>query len=132
MAEQRSATILERAIARAKEGAIDIRTVLWTLAASEVAFVNETRPEDGGLPSRPYVVGRDGQSFVALFTHRDYAASMLTGERVVIEAPAFELLRRIPERFGLVVNPGSPLGLELPADGLKAFVSDIADTRIDV
>jgi hypothetical protein len=128
-AEGRTATILERVIARAQEGSLDLPTVLWTLAASDLVILNDGPPE-GGFPAQPLVVGRDGQNFLAVFTHRDLAAPSLTGERVVVHIPAVEVLRRVPAGVGLVVNPGFALGLEVPAPGLRAFTQDVLETAV--
>jgi hypothetical protein len=128
-AEGRAATVLERVIARAQQGSLDLATVLWTLAASDLVIINDG-PPDGGFPAQPLVVGRDGENFLAVFTHRDLAAPSLMGERVVVHVPALEVLRRLPGGIGLVINPGYALGLEVPAPGLRAFTQDVLETAV--
>lgn len=124
---ERSATVLERAIARAQQGSLDVASLLWTLAASDVVLINETAPGDA-FPAQPVVVGRDGARFLALFTHRDRAGGLLQGERVIVHVPALEIIRRVPEGTGVVVNPGDALGFEVPADGWRAFALDVMET----
>lgn len=126
--EGRSATVLERAIVRARDGQLDPRAVLWVLAASQIAFVNSRPPIEGEFPAEPYLVERDGQRFLALYADAGAAASVLTGDRVLIHAPAMEVLRRLPAQYGVVVNPGGAIGFEVPAVGARAFILDVLET----
>ncbi len=128
----RTATVLERAIARAQEGAIDSKVVLWTLAASEIVFINQGQPQQDEFPSAPLTVKREGSLFMAVFTSRELAVGLLESHHVPVHTPALEVLRRIPADSGLVVNPGSRLGFELPSDGLRAFVLDVLETNVAV
>lgn len=117
----RTASVVERAIVQGQQGSLDPGTVLWVLAAGQVVILNEGEPRAAEFPDAPLVVTRGEQRFLAVFTNQDQVGAI--GEhRVPTLVPAFELLRRVPEGVGLVVNPGSPIGLEVPAEGLRAFV----------
>lgn len=127
--DKRAATVLERAIARGQSGAVEPSTVLWVLASGAVVVLNEGEPPGDGFPSAPMIVTREGRSFLAVFSHEDLVGVFAEGRRAVA-VPAFELLRRVPDDAGLVVNPGSSLGLEVPADGLRAFTLTLLNTEI--
>lgn len=118
----RPATMVERAIGQGRAGKLSPETVLWVIAASDVVLLNEAEPSAAAFPDAPLVLARDDGRFLPIFTHQDQFGT-LAGGRVPVLVPAFELLRRVPEDVGLVVNPGNQLGMELPADGLRAFVS---------
>lgn len=121
MAEPRPASVLERAIAQGQEGKLDPGTVMWVIAASQVLLLNDGEPPESDFPDAPLVVDGPRGRFVAVFTHADQFGRFAPG-RVPVLVPGFELLRRIPEFAGVVVNPGNPIGLEVPAVGLRAFV----------
>ena len=120
----RNATVLERAIARGQNGQLDPGAVLWTLAASQVIILNNGNPPETDFPDDPLVVDRDGIALLPVFTHQDQFGDYASG-RVPVLVPAFELLRRVPAGVGLVVNPGNRIGLEVPAEGLQAFVTHL-------
>ncbi|MCK2035332.1 SseB family protein [Microbacterium sp. SSW1-49] len=122
MAESRPASVLERAIAQGREGRLDPETVLWVIAAGQVLLLNEGEPPESDFPDAPLIVDGPRGRLLAVFTHPDQFGRFAP-ERVPVLVPAFELLRRVPEFAGLVVNPGSPIGLEVPAEGLRAFVT---------
>ena len=125
MNSARPATVLERAIARAQAGTLAAPTLLWTLAASELLIVNRDATDDGSMPTDPVLLHSDKGTFLALFSHSDQALSYLTEGHAAVAMPGLQLLRRLPDGVGIVMNPGSRLGFEVPADGVQAFVRDL-------
>ena len=127
---ERSATTLERAIARAQSGELDSGVPLWTFAASDVVFLNDSEPEVDQFPTAPMLLTRGDLRFLAAFSHGDLVPAEYLRGRFPIVIPALELLRRIPPSAGLTVNPGTRLGFEVPAEGLQVFVSDLFGTVV--
>ncbi|RZU64144.1 type III secretion system (T3SS) SseB-like protein [Microterricola gilva] len=125
MNSARPATVLERAIARAQAGTLSAPTVLWTLAASELIIINRDAVDDGAMPSDPVLLHDDKGTFLALFSHRELAAAYLTDGHAAVAIAGLQLLRRLPDGVGIVMNPGSRLGFEVPGDGVQAFVADL-------
>ena len=128
MTSERPATTLERAIARAQASTLPAATVLWTLAASELIVVNSGPAKEGAMPPDPVLLHNDTGTFLALFSHDDFASSYLTDGRVAVPVIGLQLLRRLPDGVGIVMNPGSRLGFEVPGDGVQAFVTDLMST----
>jgi hypothetical protein len=127
---ERSATTLERAIARAQAGDVDSGVPLWAFAASDVVFLNNSEPQEGEFPSDPMVLLRGEQQFLAAFSHGDLISSEYLQNRSPVVISALELLRRVPPTAGLTVNPGTRLGFEVPAEGLRLFVADLLGTTV--
>lgn len=125
MNSARPATVLERAIARAQAGTLSAATVLWTLAASELLIVNRDATDDGAMPADPVLLHSAKGTFLALFSHRDQAAASLTEGHAAVAMAGLQLLRRLPDGIGIVMNPGSRQGFEVPADGVQAFVAEL-------
>jgi hypothetical protein len=128
---ERTASILEHAISRAQTGETASETLLWVLAAGEILFLNEGEPQGNDFPSSPFVVHRDDQTFLALFTHADRIGAFANAQRFPVSAPAWEILRRTSPEIGVVVNPGHPGGFDVPAESLHAFVTMLATTKVD-
>lgn len=122
----RPASVAERAIAQGQGGKLDSATALWTIAASEILLLNEREPPAADFPDAPLVLGSTDGAFLPVFTHQDQLGAYAAG-RVPVLVPAFELLRRVPDGVGLVVNPGNQLGMTVPADGLRAFVTRLLE-----
>ena len=127
---ERSATTLERAIARAQAGDVDSSVPLWVFAASDVVFLNNSEPQAGEFPTDPLVLLRGDQQFLPAFSHGDLISAEYLQDRSGVVISALELLRRIPPTAGLTVNPGTRLGFEVPAEGLRVFVADLLGTVV--
>ena len=125
MNSARPATVLERAIARAQAGTLSAPTVLWTLAASELLIVNRDATDHGAMPADPVLLHSEKGTFLALFSHSDHTAAYLTEGHAAVTMAGLQLLRRLPDGVGIVMNPGSRLGFEVPADGVQAFARDL-------
>ena len=39
---------------------------------------------------------------------------------------AFDLLRRMPPEYGIVINPGADVGFDLPPGGIQDIVKDFS------
>jgi hypothetical protein len=118
--------LIDRAIARTRDGELSMQTLLWVLA-SRVVLVPSTvdvEPDLNGL--QPVLFERNGESLLTVFTNT-VRADALTEEAPYLVAVAGEdLIRRMPDGVGLVVNPRSESGFEVPARGIAAFRSEIS------
>lgn len=43
-----------------------------------------------------------------------------------ISMNAFDLLRRMPPEYGIVINPGADVGFDLPPGGIQDIVKDFS------
>ncbi|PRY62830.1 type III secretion system (T3SS) SseB-like protein [Knoellia remsis] len=119
-------TVAELAIARGQQGKLSPATTLWTLAASELWIASDDEPQGNQLPTSPLIVAAEGRDvqLLAVFTDPGVMAPML-GQRVAVRVPGLELMRRMPPGAGMVINPGHPVGMELPAETISQFVADV-------
>lgn len=131
MSSERTATLLERAIARSQQGSLTPVTVMWTLGASEIVLISEGPAEPGVLPNHPLLLEDGASMLVAAFTHLDHAEPFLTTGRTPVTLSGMSVLSRLPDGIGVKVNPGSRLGIEIPPSGVQAFVGDVRSTRLD-
>lgn len=125
----RVATILERAIARGQKGDIDSSATLWTFAASTIFIVNNGEVAGGQFPTAPLLVEREGDQFLATYTHPDQISN-LGGELKIVALPAFEVLKRLPRHAGIAINVGSLINLAVPAEVIHSFTEQLVNTKI--
>lgn len=121
-----STDLIDRAIARTRDGQLSMQTLLWVFASRVVlvASTTDVQPDLAGL--QPVLFERNGESLLTVFTNT-IRADALTEEAPYLVAVAGEdLIRRMPDGVGLVVNPRSELGFEVPARGIAAFRSEIS------
>lgn len=131
MSAARPATALERAIARAQQGSISPVTLLWTLSASEIVLLGMEKPPAGALPSSPFLLEDGAKTLLALFTHEDRAQPFLEANPATAPVSGMTVLTRLPDGLGIIVNPGSRLGCEIPAASISEFVEELLSTVIE-
>ncbi|SDS16106.1 SseB family protein [Microterricola viridarii] len=131
MTAARPATPLERAIARAQQGSVSPATLLWTLSASEIILLGTTAPSAGALPAAPFLLEDGTKTLLALFTHEERALPFREAHPAAAPVLGMTVLTRLPEGLGIIVNPGSRLGCEIPAASISEFVGELMGTVID-
>jgi hypothetical protein len=123
MPDPRPETVLETAVRLARAGTSSAESALWALAASEVVVLTPAGAPPTAETLEPLVVHRDDATFLAVFTGTDRVSAEFGEGRTPVAIPASLLLRGVSSEVGLVVNPGSPDAMEVPAQGLAAFRS---------
>lgn len=123
MAEPRRATPLEVAIRRATQGRVPTEVAVWSLYVATLFVL--TPMTESGAPApegvQPLVLHREGKPFLAAFTHPDRVHPQFGEGRAVASLPGSVLLGAGAPEVGVVVNPATDIGFELPAEGLMAF-----------
>ncbi len=116
---------LEDALADGQAGKISTEDFLKTLVKSQV-FVpsrQEVQPDGAGLA--PLVLEQQGKSFVAVFSSSERAQSAEGQTLYCLQIVCGALLPRLPHGYGLVINPGSALGLQIDAAGVQKIYREL-------
>jgi hypothetical protein len=134
----KAANALETALEQARSGVIPIRDFIAKLLESQVFVLLDKAVEPDGVwdnSAAPMVLSSpSGSPMLAVFTapersthspHRlpEYAFGLLIAFRW--------LLKGIEPDVGLVINPGSAVGLEIPASGVIRIRAEIAPVKPD-
>jgi hypothetical protein len=120
-------TVAELAIVQSRAGVIAPQAVLWAMAASILAVPTTDATTDGALDTfSPLLVGRDGQEFLVVFTVPERIGRFRDRAAAFIEMPGADVVRRMPPGIGLVVNPETTVGFEVPGEGVAAFRAELA------
>ncbi len=115
---------LEEALAAGQTGRTSTEAFLKTLVESPIFIPSrqEVRPDGGGLA--PLVLEQDGKPFVAVFTSAERARSAGPAA-FCLQVVAGWALSQTPPGYGLVINPGFPLGLQIDADGVQNILGEL-------
>jgi hypothetical protein len=121
--EQQNA--LEDALADGQTGKTSTEDFLKTLVKSQVFGPSrqEVQPDGAGLA--PLVLEQQGKQFVAIFSSSERAQSAGSQAFYCLQIVCGVLLPRLPHGYGLVINPGSALGLQIDAAGVQKIYQEL-------
>jgi len=117
---------LEIALDRARRGLIAVSQFLAVFARSDLAVPSgaAVMPDGGGF--QPVLFDKNKIKMVACFTSRDRIGEYAAIAPYCLMICGWEFLRRVPDHYGVVINPGLPLGFEIAPEGLPKIVKDFA------
>jgi hypothetical protein len=100
--------------------------MLWVLAASKLVVPTPDEAYDGTLAHFvPLLVGRDGVTFMVVFTAPEMIGRYDERAPQFIELLGLNLVHMIPPGVGLAVNPETPFGFDVPSEGLAALRDEL-------
>lgn len=113
---------LEHVLVEAQSGRKSMDEFLRVLVSSHlfIASVEEIQPGVPGLS--PLLFDRNGVPMAAVFTDSSRATVFAGRVKSLVRKNACDLLRHIPDGYGVVINPGFDVGLELLPDGIRGFL----------
>lgn len=116
---------LERRLSSAKAGKIPVDEFLRQVLSSEL-FITSTREiKEDGSGFAPLLYDRNGVPMTAVFTSFSRAASKAEIAKYVLQINGRELFDRLPSGYGIVLNPGFTIGMEILPHGVKEIVWDL-------
>lgn len=121
-----SIDLIERAIIRTRNGQLGMQTLLWVFASRVVLVASRTETAPDLSDLQPLLFERNGESLLGVFTTTEAADAGGADAPYLVAVAGEDLVRRMPDGVGMVVNPGSVNGFEVPARGLAAFRAEIS------
>jgi hypothetical protein len=120
---------LETALLDAKHGQTSIFNFLKMLVESDVYMLSSTEVNSDGTGFRPLLFDRGGDTMMSVFTARERASAFADEVPYCLTMKGHELLQRIPTGFGIVINPGIEVGMEIPSSGIGDIRHDFMTQR---
>lgn len=120
------AAALEEAIVAGKEGRISSQELVARICESELLSVGRLLDEQDPASFQALVLkAPEGESAVAAtFTTAERVPQQIRDQApVMVKAGGEATLRSIAQGYGLAINPGSNMGLELGPEGVAAIVA---------
>ncbi|MCL4207975.1 MAG: SseB family protein [Pirellulaceae bacterium] len=110
---------LEIALLDAKEGRISIQSFWEVLLQSTIFLSSSTEIDSNGMGLKPLLFDRDEETLVAVFTSPERMARFGRISPFCVAVKGQWICEHINTSFGIVLNPGSTVGFELPAVGVR-------------
>lgn len=110
---------LEEALVDAREGKLTQQELIHLLIGSRLYLPSTTKDTEHGLNLIPLIFDLDGLPMASLFTsvgRMNYYSSYIESVYFITFK---EVVLKRAEEYGLVINPGYSIGLEIQAYGLK-------------
>ena len=115
-------TLLQGAI----DGKLPIRAFMQAFVASEVVLLTGSLVTPDGSGFDPLLFDKQGVLHVAVFTDPARVGFHAQQAPHQVRWLMLDVLRRVPGGYGVVINPGLPLGFEISPSGIGQILADFA------
>ncbi|MBT2766250.1 SseB family protein [Stenotrophomonas sp. ISL-67] len=119
-------TPIETLLQSTMDGTTLIGAFMKAFVASDVVLLTGSLVTPDGSGFDPLLFDKQGTLHVAVFTHMQRVGFHSQQAPHTIRMQMLEVLKRVPGGYGVVVNPGTSLGLELSPTGIGEILKDFA------
>lgn len=119
-------TPIEALLQSAMDGKTPIGAFMKAFVASDVVLLTGSLVTPDGSGFDPLLFDKQGTLHVAVFTDMKQVGFHSQQAPHTIRMQMLEVLKRVPGGYGVVVNPGTSLGLELSPAGIGEILKDFA------
>ena len=115
---------VEILLKQAAAGAIPVRELLPVLVQSQMYAACVNDPGEDPTKFVPMLFDRDGIPYAAVFTNLSLTSLFKGQLKGIVAMNCGEILARTPPGYGIVINPGYDIGLEINEAGIRNVVAD--------
>ncbi len=119
-------TPIEQRILDARSGALSGDALMREIAAANLYIPSQDEVQSDGSRFQPVLMDQDGAPLVALFTALSRAP--ITMAPYMLQTLGAHFFRRLPQGYGVIINPGYDAQLLLPPDGAAMLKDDLKNT----
>ncbi len=119
-------TPIETLLHTAMEGKLPINAFMQAFVASEVVLLTGSLVTPDGSGFDPLLFDKQGVLHVAVFTDMARVGFRTQQAPHDIRMLMFDVLKRVPGGYGVVVNPGTSLGFEMSPSGVLEILRDFS------
>ncbi len=118
---------LEAALSEARAGRLPEQKLLHALANAELAVPSAAELDAAdGSGFQPLVFPKDDLQLLACFSDESRIGDYAKLAPHTLKIRGRDLLRLVPEGFGLVVNPGSAAAFDISPNGIAEMLQDLS------
>jgi hypothetical protein len=122
-------TPIETLLKTAMDGQLPIGLFMKAFVASEVVLLTGSLVTPDGSGFDPLLFDKQGVLHVSVFTDMSRVGFHSQQAPHTIRMLMLDVLKRVPGGYGVVINPGTPLGFEISPSGVGEILKDFADGR---
>jgi hypothetical protein len=119
-------TPIETLLQSAMDGATPIGAFMKAFVASDVVLLTGSLVTADGSGFDPLLFDKQGVLHVAVFTDMARVGFHSQQAPHTLRMRFIDVLKRVPGGYGVVLNPGTTLGLELSPAGIGEILKDFA------
>ncbi len=125
-ASERPLNGLEQLLLDARAGRVPIGDLLRAFVTADlyVPSTTEVREDGSGFAPLVFDSAETGAPLTAVFTEPSRATAHAERAKYLLQVNGRELFRRLPPGYGVVINPGHNVGMEIQPYGVEAIVRD--------
>jgi len=120
-------TPIESLLKTAMDGQLPIGLFMKAFVASEVVLLTGSLVTPDGSGFDPLLFDKQGVLHVSVFTDMSRVGFHSQQAPHTIRMLMLDVLKRVPGGYGVVINPGTPLGFEISPSGVGEILKDFAD-----
>lgn len=114
---------LETALRQAQIGKISMPDLLRLIVAADLFIVSVEEVASNAQGLHPLIFDRAGVPMAAVYTASARAEAAESQVKSVVRMKGATIFRNTPPGYGIVINPGFDIGLELLPDGIQNVVN---------
>lgn len=115
---------LEEVLLDAKDSRIPLSKFLKVLLSGQIFVLSIAEIKQDGHGLIPLIFNRNGIPMAAVFTAQSRTKPLTEHAQFLIEMAGKAFFFRIPEGYGVAINPKGPVGLDITPDGVREIVRD--------
>jgi hypothetical protein len=116
---------LESAIAETREGIRQVADLMRIIAQSNLFISSKGEVQSDGSGFDPLLFEKDGHPFVAVFSSLSRSGLHSHMAAYVLQMNGREFSLRMPESYGVILNPGYVSQLIIPPTGVSELRKDL-------
>jgi len=120
-------TAIETLLKTAMDGQLPIGLFMKAFVASEVVLLTGSLVTPDGSGFDPLLFDKQGILHVSVFTDMSRVGFHSQQAPHTLRMLMLDVLKRVPGGYGVVINPGTPLGFEISPSGVGEILKDFAD-----
>jgi len=120
-------TPIETLLKTAMDGQLPIGLFMKAFVASEVVLLTGSLVTPDGSGFDPLLFDKQGVLHVSVFTDMSRVGFHSQQAPHTIRMLMLDVLKRVPGGYGVVINPGTPLGFEISPSGVRGNLKGFAD-----
>ena len=121
---------IERSLSDAQSGRLSLLAFLHELMNAELFVPSAAEVGADGSGFQPLIYQRDQGSYIAAFTERNRISESEFPVKYCLAMKGHQMFEWIGKEYGVVINPGYSVGMEIPAKGVKEIWQDFGAGKL--
>lgn len=117
---------LEIALLKAKSGFLPASDLMRMFVESRIVVPSAAKVAADGTGFQPLEFSKENTQMLGCFTAAERVDEFTKMVPFYLEITGKQLLERLPPDYGVVINPGWPVGFDISPQGVSKILNDFA------